>query len=273
MSASGNPRKTLSLMDIFRQPALRTYMIIGLTALLICYTQLLERGSSSGALIAVLVAIPGLTSRWVISPALFLIVTTYLMIDPEMGFLMPIYDSFARYGPRGMYRANRDFELSDLLLAGSILVYLVAQLRLLSLTYLGMPDDPPPRRKGQPEPAAPRRPVESIDDRELFWMFGLSAFSTLLATVVWIGIARYENGARLGQDWGIEKPVARWMMFIWLLMTALIVVHAVLRVRALHRMSRQEARLMLQDMLWSETRREQERIYQWRRWYRARRGE
>jgi len=124
------------------------------------------------------------------------------------------------------------------------------------------------RRKGQPEPTPPRRPPGLIDDRELFWLFGMAAFSTLMGTVIWLGIARYENGARLGSVWGIEKPVARGMLFIWMFMTGVIMLQVYLRTRSLYRMTRREARLMLQDGLWQETRREQERIYRWKKWFR-----
>ena len=46
-----------------------------------------------------------------------------------------------------------------------------------------------------------------------------------------------------------------------------IVASVVFRYLALRKMNRRAARLMLQDMFWLETRREQERIYHWRNWY------
>ncbi len=268
MTTRADPRLPMTLTEIFRHNGARNYMVIAFVALLLYYVQMVERGSDSGVLIALLLAVPGLIGRWVISPFLFILLTTYLLIDPELAFLMPIYDSFTRTWPRSYGRPNRDFEVADLLLTGSVLVYLIAQYRLLSIAHLGMPDDPPPRRKGQPEPTPPRRPPGLIDDRELFWLFGMAAFSTLMGTVIWLGIARYENGARLGSVWGIEKPVARGMLFIWMFMTGVIMLQVYLRTRSLYRMTRREARLMLQDGLWQETRREQERIYRWKKWFR-----
>ena len=268
MSNPSDNDSTAGFTDIVRQPAARSYLFIGLAALIVYYTQMFEPYGDLGTLLAVVIALPGLMARWVISPGLFLIITSYLLYDPDFDRLR---DSL--YGPKsvpGRYPRFTELGLPEILLAASILTYLIAQFRLLSLAHQSMPDDPPPRRKGQPEPAIPRRPAGLFADREIVLMFWLVPICVLAGGFAWEFIFR-DQGRRLGRSWGIEQPFARLMLFAWIFITGAIVANVALRYLALRRMSRREARLLLQDMFWQETRREQERIYRWRRWQRQRR--
>jgi hypothetical protein len=85
-------------------------------------------------------------------------------------------------------------------------------------------------------------------------------------------LSHYESGERLGRTWGIEQPFARLMLFLWAFVTGAILAGVAFRYWALRSMNRLQARLMLQDIFWQETRREQERIHGWRRWYKKSRG-
>ena len=78
----------------------------------------------------------------------------------------------------------------------SILAYLSTQYRVLSLVHQSMPSDPPPRRKGQPEPATPRRPVALVAENEPM-MAGLLGLAAVAAGVAaWSILSWYEAGLR-----------------------------------------------------------------------------
>jgi len=268
MKHEPNEQRALGFMEQFQVPAVRAYMFIGLAALLVYYTIMGERGGSLGALLTIVIAIPGLIARWVISPILFLILVTYLLFDPDFGSLVEMMEGYRRaYRGRGVSTA---FGLDDLLLAATILVYLMSHYRLMSFVHKSMPDDPAPRRKGQPEPESPRRPVKLFADRELGIMFAIAAFSVIIGAIGWIMLSGYESGSRLAGTWGVSRPFARFIVFLWSVGGGAVLVGVAFRYLALRRMSWFEARLIVQDLFWLETRREQERIYRWRNWYRKR---
>ncbi len=134
-----------SLLEMVRQPSARNYLFIGAAALLVYYTLMAERGGQLGALLTVIIAVPGLLARWVISPCLVLVLTSYLLFDPNFERLVPAFDGARRSLSYG--RVSMAVGLSDILLAAAILIYLIAQCRIFSLVHQSMPNDPPPRRR------------------------------------------------------------------------------------------------------------------------------
>src|SRR5262249_52364777 len=68
-----------------RPPAVLNYVVLTAAGLLVYFLMMLAKGNDAGALIAILVAVAGVLARWVVAPALVLILTTYLLIDP--GFI------------------------------------------------------------------------------------------------------------------------------------------------------------------------------------------
>lgn len=271
MSETATPERPPSMMEMFREPAARNYVFVGLAALFIFYSLFKNTaGPEMGIWLLVLIAVPGLIARWVISPILFLILITYLLFDPRFDNLIMMLEGSSRAWLSSYGRRRLDLEFDHLLLGASILFYLIAQYRLLSLVHQSMPNDPPPRRKGQPEPTAPRRPAKLFTEREMAFALGIGLLSVLLGAIAWWAISGYERGEQIGYTWGIARPFARLMLFVWAFITGSILTGVLFRYLALRRMTRLEARLMLQDMFFDETRREQERIYRWQRWYRGR---
>lgn len=256
-------------LDALREPAVRNYLFVGFAALLVYYVLASEydRCGAMGALLTLVIAVPGLIARWVISPALFLILLTYLLLDPDFRGIMEIVEGMRSSWGRG-YR--RRVGLDDALLAASVLVYLMAQFRILSFVHKSMPEDPPPRRKGQPEPGVPRRPFRSYVDRELGILLGLGGLSVALGAFGWFFVVEVEGYFGLGRSWGIERPFARLMLFLGTLVAGAAGARAVFEFNGLRRMSRTQARLLLQDGFWQETRRELERIYRWWNWFKKR---
>lgn len=255
-----------SWLDSLREPAARNYLFVGFTALIVYYLLASEhdRCGEIGALLTLAVAIPGLLFRWVLSPALFLILLTYLLMDRNFDSLASYFAGY-RYRVRG--KVNTEFDPTDCLFAAAVITYLTAFYRMMSFVHKGMPEDPPPRRKGQPEPETPRRPFHHFADRELLVALGLGALYVLLGAATWLAVEDYESRRKLGGSWGVTRPFARLMLFLWAIGTATVLAGAVFRYLKMTRMTRPQARLVLQDSFWEETRREQERIQRWRRWY------
>jgi hypothetical protein len=260
MIVRASEKRRAGLFELLRTPPARSYLFIALAALAI-YCILMSGRSSAvgddlGTLLTVVVAVPGLIGLWAASPMLFMLSTTYQLIDPNFTRLLT--------GLQGRQRDTGHAE--DLLLAGTILVYLMAQFRLLSLLHKSMPDDPPPRRIGQREPAAQRRPPNTFAEGEIIVMFVLALGGVLAGYLGWLTIAELERGRRVGAAWGVQRPFAQLAMFFWAFMSAWALAAVVFGYRAWRRMSWAQARMMLHDIGWAETRREQERIRRWQRW-------
>jgi hypothetical protein len=257
------------LLQTLAQPAVRNYVFIGFAALIVYYALMADRYNDIGALITVCIALPGLILRWIISPILFLIIFSYILIDPNFSNIIDVLQVGSRIWSRS-YWGDRLF--SDILLSASVLIYLMANFRVLSFVHKSMPDDPPPRRKGQPEPESPRRPFKLFTEREIAVLLGVGLFSVIVGALSWRILSGYERSERLGGEWGISRRFARVMLFLWSIGTVAVLTGTLFRYLALRRMNRLEARLMLQDGFWQETRREQERIYRWRNWKRSARS-
>src|SRR5262245_46540098 len=86
---------------MFQVPGTRNYLIVGFAALLVYFLLMAARGSESGGLIALLIAVPGLLARWVISPVAVLLLTTYLVIDPNFMGLIGLLDEYRGYSYGG----------------------------------------------------------------------------------------------------------------------------------------------------------------------------
>jgi len=259
MSDSQDESREYGILDAFREPAICVYIFIGLAALIICHTQMIQRFNNEGSLICIFIAGAGLILRWVISPVLFLILVTYLLIDPNFQGLLTL-----SWG--SSYRSDL---FSSVLLSASVLAYLIAQYRVLSLTHQSMPIDPAPRRKGQPAPLTPRRPISLIAEGEPIAALALGLGAVAIGLAAWSLLSWYERDRRLSGHWGITRPFARSMLVLWTIGTIALLAGVFFRYVSMRRMGRLRARMMLQNMFWEETRREQERIQRWRRWARS----
>ena len=70
---------------------------------------MMARGNEAGALLAVLLAIPGILARWTAAPVLILLLTTYLLIDPGAGNLIGWFTGSRWFfrGTSGRVRSGR----------------------------------------------------------------------------------------------------------------------------------------------------------------------
>jgi hypothetical protein len=146
--------------------------------------------------------------------------------------------------------------LGDVLLALGMLGYMAGHFRLQGLDSTPLPAESRPA-----EPAAPsRRPVPVS---EIIALVVALILSSLLAALLWEWLPRWYDLELGPRAWQL-------VLLIWLIGMGLLLVGTVLSYLGRLRLTRQEAELFLQDVLWRETRREQRRVGRWMAWGRKR---
>lgn len=253
----------VAVPDPAQDPAARNYIFICLAAMVVLLVVLLYQGLGTGSLIPVLVGIMGVVTRWRIGPLLLIVALAGLY-----------YIEMIRY--YGIVRPP-EFEtpeLSDVLLGGAVVVYAAAHYRLQGLLHEIVPRAPsrPGRRQGalhdpQPEPSACRS-TRAVPESELAWLFCVPGWAAA-AVVLWLAlpapVSYLATHVELRpQDWQAG-------LLVWSLGVGLLVLNSFVNYAGFRRLGAAEARLVLQDVAWRETRREQGRINRWLAWARLRR--
>jgi len=163
------------------------------------------------------------------------------------------------------------FDIEDVLLAGSLLTYFASQYRLFSLGTAAFPPDtrPNPRAKTGDEPE--KRPESSVGPTELLWL-GLTLLASLvLGVVMWrLTVEQWPITRLSPSDLRPAFSPWRYVLLIWLLGVGTLVLRGIFHTLRAYRSSEAEARMVLQDALWTETRGEQRRINRWIAWQRRR---
>jgi len=240
------------------QPPARAYLLLCLAALAGVLLALIDQGAGPGSLMVLLVGLLGVVARLPSAPLFFVVVlaTQQIVHHKSYGGL-----------PRGPFVV---VEVSDVVLCGSVLAYVVAHYRIQGLVRNVVPLDPR-RREGPPRwhfwrfywlprQAPERRSARGVSFHEVPVLLLTLPAAALGAELVW---AHLTPPRRM-----LELPAPLWRMLVlaWGLGVALITVAAALQQWKRRRMSPEEAALLLQDVLWSETRREQRRINRWLAW-------
>jgi hypothetical protein len=230
--------------------------------LLVYFFMMSAKGNDAGALVAVLVAVPGVLARWVVAPALVLILATYLLFDP--GFLNLI----GRFSgaPWFLPRERAVFEIEDIILAAALLAYVIGHFRLTTVVHQGMPDEPTPRGDRDLK-NPPRRPAELVAPDEFARTLIIGGCCVIAAEVTWVILMGLEN---LGRPNAFTPGTTRFLLVAWLAGLALMLVSAALVYMRSARMTRSEASLVLRDEFFHENRRETDRLQRWRKWFKER---
>jgi hypothetical protein len=249
---------------VIATPATRVYLILGLASLMIYFLVIGSRAGDLGSMLIVAVAMPGLFAGWVVSPALFILLSTYLLIDPNFDGVLSLFRTPFFGGRRGAVTPLFSFE--DVLLATSGLGFLLAHYRLQSLAFRGLPFEPRIKRKGEKD-EEPVRPVSLVGETEL----GIGMILTVSATIVgqfafWI-LIQVERNAAISRYALVQTVIGRLMLFLFVLGIVTCVSGFVFTYLRWRKMNRLEAEIILQDEVWSETRREHERILHWQKWH------
>ena len=246
-------------------PGVRDYMFLGLAAALVLFLGLAFLSSLVPALLISLLAAAGIMLRFVIAPGLVILLTGYFLADP---FLLLLSGSRSVAWRPENNSLEYTFALADLVIVMALLVYLLAQFRVLAFTRNAIPEftRPRARRVGDKRPSA-RRPAEHVHESE--FTFGiLAAFLALIAgqllTLLVFALGPEEPEFGL---YGRER-FDRLALYVWILVvsaTLLTAAAAYIRVR---RMTGEQARRFLENTAWNETQREQSRLQRWRVWLR-----
>jgi hypothetical protein len=156
------------------------------------------------------------------------------------------------------FRSFRFLDVADLLLCVATLTYIAGHYRLHGLWFNIFPYDPRQREKTAPSGQA--RSEQSLAPAELIWLLlplPLFAFAAEWFTLL------------LRQHWNLVGLPPRWRQFLafsWLLLVTMFVAAHFFRYWRRLQMDRATAQLLLQDILWHETRGEQRRLNRWVAW-------
>jgi hypothetical protein len=253
-----------SVFQRLREPAALNYLIMTGAGLMVYGMMMVGKGNDIGAIIAILLAVPGVLARWTASPILVLLLTIYLMIDP--GFMCIV--SYASGDRWSFPRDSGDFNLNDVLVAAGLLAYVIGHFRLTSIIHQSIPEDPTVRRDRDPK-RPPRRPVELVAPNELPQTLIVAAGCVIVGQVGWLLIVLIE---RMGRSTTSVFSVAtsRFMLVVWVVGMAILLASAALIYLRAARMTQAEAAMQLRDEFFHENRRETDRLQRWRKWYKER---
>ncbi len=260
-----------------QHPAARAYALLCTAALTGLLTALVLRRSDPWALLPALVGGVALVFRWRAGPMLVLLTVALVLwtwsLGISAGWLLLTVTTWARRWlmdmPAGPLRlpvlgrtpSRAVMPLSDGLLAISLLGYVVTHYRLQGLVRSLLPPDT--RRRGTDR--VRRRPPELVTRGEVvFLLLALPACAGLAFLFArWLGSRETE----------LEIADSAWqgILILWLIGGSVLVVAGLLRYLAMRRMTRPEALIFLQDVLWRETRADQRRLNRWLAWARLRR--
>lgn len=258
---------TPSLWQRLRPPAAVNYLVLTGAGLLVYGFIMMARGNDVGALLAVLLAIPGILARWTGAPVLILLLTAYLSMDPAFLNLIGMVTG-GRWQFPVRPAGGFGFDLDDVLMAAGLLAYTIGHYRLTALVHQAMPTDPTVQRTlDLTNPA--RRPAELAGQDELPRTLIVGGCCVIAGQLAWVILTRIEAAGRPRvAQFGIGS--SRLLLLVWVVGMALMVVSAALVYLRGNRMTRAEAAVALRDEFFQENRRETDRLQRWRKWFKER---
>jgi hypothetical protein len=257
-----------------RDPVARNYLFVGLAALLIAAAVLTFRHGHLLAALPAGVAALGLLLRSPVMPGVFLVVLNLAVV--------PLTVWLNRSGYSDVPVSH--FRVMDMVLVAAALTYFACQYRLLSLTFQGMPPDAPPGLRPKWD-KPPKRPGATAPPEELGRMFAGVAACVLVGQVAWLLVSELRLDFRdvpplrlarpavslLRGEYSQSEPLYRFLMLSGVLALTVLPAALAFWYWRLTRLGPGEARMVLLDTGWRESRRELNRQEKWRAWGLARR--
>ena len=245
------------IKEVDQDPAIRNYVFLCLTALVLIFLVLVRRGMGGWSFLPVIVGLLGAGLRWRLAPILCLILLAGLLYSHDLPLLR---------------LRGRAFRLEDWILSAAVLAYFAGHYRLQGLTISIFPVDP--RRSEKEDKAAgqgshllgddkPRREPRLVSPSEIGWLVLSLPIFAFLAQWCWILLPEYDER---DAPFGLESRAWQGMLVAWLLALGLCVAAGLLDYLGRMQMNRREATLILQDILWRETCRDQRRLQRWLAW-------
>ena len=248
----------------------RDYLFAGLAALLVVFVGMTLRGGPVPGAVAPAAGLLGLLLGWTSMPVVFLLMLAYLLVFP---FGLPYYSGAVNDAVGSQLR------VPDLVLTAAALIYLIAQYHLLGMTDRVVPTDPAPGTTG-----TVRRPAAAVVPGEFSRLLSAAAASVVAGQAAWFALTHLSLDLdgfppiRLGPP-AAPTPDDPYTASAWFTRTVLLGGAAALGGLAagfafwywrLLRLTPDEARMMLLDAGWRESRRELNRLEKWRAWGRTR---
>jgi hypothetical protein len=236
------------------------YQLLCGVALAVLFFIQLEQGLLVAGLLAVVVGAPAILLRVRVSPLLVLV--------PLIGGQVYLQYDFPAFRPHAA------LQVADVVFCAAALAYLGGAYRLLSLWRSILPLDPRQRyhrgagvvvplgRLGRIAPH--HRPAGLLSRTEIAWFVLQLPLFALLAQGAWILLGVRRELLGLSPRW------LQLIQLVWGLGLALFLAGSLFRIGRLWHMDSETARMLLQDVLWHETRREQRRVGRWLAWSRLR---
>jgi hypothetical protein len=266
-----------------QHPAIRQHTLACLLALLGLLLVLLEKGTAEWSILVVLLGCAGILLRWPVvgSPPLVLVCVLVLLLAQLRGMdLLRVLRLILIFQGVPGQDDTLAFDLMDLLLCVSLLVYSASYYRLMSLVGQIFPADPRQRkrpwwtftglltpvvdRKATGERPFERRSPAAVLPRELPFVVVAGVVWSLAAMLFWGLLTRLPVLPGFPEHWW------RVLLLFWLSVLGLWATSAVLAYVNQTHGSTEENLLYLQDQLWRQTRREQSRLNRWLVWARLR---
>ncbi len=265
-----------SVLDMIANPAARTYLMISMGGLIAsCFLVFLHFNSMFGAIILFIIGAGGLLARWSSAPPVFVLFLGYVAIFP---YVVPESEVFR-------FRQNvlkMMIQPGDILVLGSVMVYLLGSLRLYAITHTGMPFEAP-KMFIKPKTKPTIRPRTPIGDLELWMLFVRVGLFVLLGQVAWNLITKlrvdfqsnipittyplnYAYDRYRGTGEILPSYVSQFLIAVAFISLMVLLCSFTLYYLWLLRMNRDEARMVVLDQAWSTARRDYNRPESWRAW-------
>ena len=278
MSAAPPPEKNDSLepfREMIRNPAARVYLAVAAGGLLMTVLILFQLFNSAvGAAVVLAIGLLSLLLRWTAMPVFVLVVVGYTVFAP-FGIPLDLPQNVSA-------TPDSQLHIADMLLVASVMTYLLAQFRLLSVLHAAIPFEAGPLylRKGV---KATVRPPTPVSDGELGRLFLRVGVFVLVGQLLWMGltwlqvdfravppVTAVEDDTTVGYMHQSSAPVPPWMsrtlLAVVLFVAFGIVVRLVFWFWRHNTLSREQAKVLLVDVQWAEHLREIDRQEKWRAW-------
>ena len=240
------------------QSGIRQYQMLCLLALGVTFLADLQDGVLLLSMLVLMVGLFGVLSRLRLGPILVVLVVAGGQLGRQFAWRrlqLPQVPPLQRIG------------LNDLVLAKGVLAYVIAHYRMQGLMLNIVPRDPrlrvgPSRWFWRPKLLSHRRPGSLVTPHEVGWFLLCLPLWALIGQLLWTLLAPPRIVFELAPG-----PV-RVILGAWSLGLGIFITIALLNLWRRRQNSPELAALSLQDVLWTETRREQRRINRWLAWSR-----
>lgn len=259
-----------------RSPALFYVGLCGAGLVLLLLVMMSQKQSGTAGLLILLVGLLGVLTRLSLAPLLLFLVVVVSQAMQHMTWI--------DFRWRWQEPQTGTFAIADVMLATAVLAYAIGHYRLQGVSRHIFPPDPrlrllrhfAQRADGASAPPAieRQRATRLVSPMELAVVVLMLPLWALWAELGWYFLAKTPDvlaRQHHAPEWG--AGVVRVIALATMVVAGLLLAGAVLRYVGRWRMTVAEARLMMLDTLWNETRGEQRWFTRWQAWWAVKRQE